>query len=71
MKRIEYIDVCKGMLILLVLIHHIPQAGNWACGMDSLVLDYINGYSFIVCSFFMQAFFVVSGYCSSFSLPSP
>lgn len=60
-ERLHYIDVIKGILIIIVILHH--------------VLGLMKEYAFIpkdvnigklYVPFFMPAFFVVTGYCSSF-----
>ena len=69
MEREKYIDIAKGLLILMVVIHHLPQVGNRLCNLNSEFLNTINSYSFVVSAFFMQAFFIITGLCSSFNKP--
>lgn len=66
-QRLHWVDLLKGILIILLLIHHFPQAAK----QNEIG---IANFSFVYCwqdiyaCFFMQAFFFVSGFCSSFSL---
>lgn len=70
-NRINWIDVCKGLLILFVIMVHIPNYARTYCGTLSYqlwLIDYILQF-FIAC-FFMQTFFYLSGYTSNFNKPT-
>lgn len=65
-ERIHYLDVTKGILITLVVMHHLylglaekapSNTFAWAFG------NYFNDY---IVLFFMPAFFVITGMCSNF-----
>lgn len=63
-ERIKYIDISKGILIILLLVHHYSSATRR--------LNINPEYDFfawqcVFTSFFMQCFFIISGYCSSFN----
>lgn len=60
--RYNYIDVIKGILILIVIVHHIIGL------MNSYGYSIINLEKLYV-PFFMPAFFVVTGFCSNFNKP--
>lgn len=65
-KRLEFLDIAKGLLILMVIIGHFKVM---AIMCFSLNVPEINDFSAINdfwISFFMPAFFVITGYCSSF-----
>ena len=65
-ERIHWVDVAKGILILLLIIHHFRPAFK----LDEISLaDYgfVTSWQFVFTSFFMQAFFFMSGYCSNFN----
>ena len=66
--RIAYLDVSKGLLILLLLVHHLNDS---ACLHGAWSEYYIYAYKWqsIYTAFFMQAFFFISGYCSNFQKP--
>lgn len=66
--RTHWIDVAKGILILLLLISHFPSATN-RLDIDSTYFGFINRWSVLYVSFYMQAFLFMSGLCSSFSKP--
>ncbi|MBR3357486.1 MAG: acyltransferase family protein [Solobacterium sp.] len=52
-KRIDYLDICKGILIILVVIGHVIQIID--IDKDSYLIKFIY-------SFHMPAFFMISGY---------
>lgn len=63
-QRLYYIDIAKGLLILLVVWHHIPyEAHNSAF---SSFTSWIFKTQFCYVSFFMPAFFILTGYCAQF-----
>lgn len=41
-ERLHYVDVCKGLLILMVIWQHIPAFVSWA-GFDSSVIESCGG----------------------------
>lgn len=62
-SRIHYIDVCKGILIMIVVLHHVfglmRQYEYLPKQMDYLEKLYVP--------FFMAAFFIVTGFCSNYN----
>lgn len=64
-QRLNYIDVAKGLLILMVIYNH---TGNLAVasGINNSVIDFIPETSFFK-PFFMPAFFVIAGMCSNYN----
>lgn len=46
-ERLHYVDVCKGLLILMVIWQHIPAFVSWA-GVDSSVIDNCGGGILVV-----------------------
>lgn len=64
-QRLNYIDVAKGILILMVIYNH---TGNLAVasGIHNSVIDFIPETRFFH-SFFMPAFFVIAGMCSNYN----
>lgn len=66
-ERIHYIDVFKGTLIILVIVHHAPMVCQ---KFDNPYMDtyWLNN---IIIAFFMPAWFMATGYCSSFTKPFP
>ena len=64
-ERLHYLDVAKGLLMLLVIIHHTFIYNNESlkdCDID-LIMPIQNFWV----SFFMPAFFVITGYCTNFN----
>ena len=68
--RIAYIDVAKGILILIVVLGHIPNHVKQG-GIDSVIpfMDAIKQYDYWYIPFFMSGFFVITGFCSNHSRP--
>ena len=67
-ERIQYLDTTKGILMLCLLYGHMRLISN-GMGINDLVLRGINTtVGFYVC-FFMQTFFIITGFCSSFNVP--
>lgn len=62
-KRFHNVDIFKGICLILVVIHHAPLAYMGHFALKGSFLWYINN---IIISFFMPAFFVATGYCTSF-----
>lgn len=64
MKRIHYIDFAKGLLILFVIIGHMKVYSH-IFGVDNDVYN-IHDLNKLWNGFYMQAFFFITGYCSTF-----
>ena len=67
-ERVHWIDVAKGGLILLLVIHHFRSA-TAVLGIDHHPYGFLYCWNIVFTSFFMQAFFFMSGYCSNFAKP--
>ena len=70
MERIKYIDTLKGILIIMVVAHHIPYFALDILGFNN---DFFSSFKylrqFIYGPFFMTTFFVCTGMCSNFDKP--
>lgn len=68
-ERLHYIDVTKGILILLLLVSHFGISAKWA-GIDNTNPNFLGFYYLqpVYSCFFMQCFFIISGYCSNFDI---
>lgn len=64
-ERLHYMDVAKGLLIFLVIIHHQPQL-EAEYGVSNGFLNVLNDFSNYYNAFFMPAFFIITGYCTNF-----
>ena len=64
-ERLHYIDVAKGILILMVVYGHIYGCVR-ATNMESTIIEYIHHSVNLFVSFYMPCFFVITGYCSAF-----
>lgn len=67
-QRIRYYDLAKGLLMILVVLHHIHMHGAKILGDQSVsvFLDYADDYWVM---WFMPAFFMISGICSNYDKP--
>lgn len=66
-NRIHYIDIAKGILILMVIFHHLTHNAHYTFGIETDTFQMIDNINLFYMCFFMQAFFLISGYCSSFT----
>lgn len=67
--RVQYLDITKALLIIMVVWGHFSL-------MENICYKIYNPYTIIISdlklyweAFFMPAFFIISGYCSSFNKP--
>ncbi len=69
-KRDPSIDILKGVLITLLIVHHVHDFGHRSMGIDSTALDFIQLVQrpLILC-YFMQTFFLITGMCSNYDKP--
>lgn len=65
-KRISYIDVAKGLLILLVVYDHLPDVYMYLLKKTNPYISYLDELQWIFKLFFMPAFFCITGMCSNF-----
>lgn len=65
-QRIGYIDVAKGILIMCLLYGHSYIYGGFV-GVDEEAMHLLGKTSKIYGCFFMQTFFFITGFCSSFN----
>ena len=63
-ERIHYIDVAKGLLIILVILHHFPQLMD-QYGVSNPFLQFLDSASDYYNAFFMPTFFIITGYCTN------
>lgn len=66
--RIEYLDIAKGILILLVIFDHLPDVFEVVLNQSNTILHEIDNSQWVFKCFFMPAFFVITGMCSNFKL---
>lgn len=67
-KRLPYIDMCKGLLIIMVMIGHMQNVCK-ELGVQNDVFINIDHLEWFWGPFFMPAFFVITGFCSNFNKP--
>lgn len=66
-QRIGYIDTAKGLLILFLLFGHCRILASWQ-GLDDPVLHLMGKGIGLYRPFFMQTFFLITGFCSTFRI---
>lgn len=64
--RIAYIDIAKGILIMCMLYGHIRVYGPME-GMNDPVMHIMSHTSGLYGAIFMQSFFIITGFCTSFT----
>ena len=67
-ERLHYIDVAKGILILLVAYGHIYGVSK-NTGIDDVSVEWIRQSVNLFVSFYMPCFFVITVFCSNFKKP--
>lgn len=65
-KRITYFDIAKGLMILGLLVSHFSIVKTHL-GMKN-DFRYLDMFISLYSGFFMQCFFFITGYCSSFTI---
>lgn len=67
-ERIHWVDIMKGLLILLVVFHHIPQNAISQGFSNDFWISY-DDLKWYYCCWFMASFFIATGLCSNFNKP--
>lgn len=65
-ERVEYVDVAKGILILMLLCNHFLWVGSGMNGIKVWSCQLLQVCDSMYHPFFMACFFCVTGMCSSF-----
>lgn len=68
--RLDYIDTCKGILIVMLIFCHINSMAREVlpdCSMEKLSMLDVTKY--LYAPYFMQTFFFITGFCSNFNKP--
>ena len=68
-KRLEYIDITKGLLVLFVILGHLLAALYKELQSDSFLSAALSVKDFLWVPYYMPAFFIITGYCSNFDKP--
>lgn len=69
-RRISYIDVAKGLLILFVVFYHNCLSAFYVSQGHNEITNVLRVVQYYMCApFFMAAFFMLTGYCSNFNKP--
>lgn len=64
-QRVRYLDIAKGLLIILLVFAHFRSALA-RTDFENELFVYVYGWNSIFICFYMPAFFLISGYCSNF-----
>lgn len=68
-KRLNYIDVAKGLLIIFVVVGHTLAALNKVYPESAFLTTSLDLKKILWVSFYMPAFFFLTGFCSNFDKP--
>lgn len=63
--RIHYLDIAKGILIILLVFAHFKSAMA-KMPFENEYFIFVHGWTNVFICFYMPAFFLISGYCSNF-----
>ena len=66
-SRLHWVDAAKGILILLVAMHHMIQRGN-ELGISCRALDVIHQTEIFWVPIFMATFFIVTGFWAKYDM---
>ena len=66
-ERLHYIDVMKGITMLVVVLHHVLWITVDLKNVTNSTMLVLHGWQDMLASFIMPAFFFCTGYCSSFN----
>ena len=66
-ERLHYIDVMKGITMLVVVLHHVLWITVDLKNVTNSTMLFLHGWQDMLASFIMPAFFFCTGYCSSFN----
>ena len=69
-ERVAWADLCKGLLITLLMFSHLIWLSHSRYEVDNQVINVIGNYSVIWGCFFMSCFFLISGFFSNFNKPA-
>lgn len=68
-ERLHYIDIMKGITMLVVVFHHVLWITADIKGVTNNTVLFLSGWQDMLASFIMPAFFFCTGFCSSFDKP--
>lgn len=69
-NRIIYFDICKGILIIMLIFCHINSMAKQILPEFAMEkLEIMDVTKFLYAPFFMQTFFFLTGFCSNFNKP--
>lgn len=66
-KRKSYVDVAKGLLIIMVVVGHYENISRVNFGIENVYIQSFNNLELLWVSWFMPAFFFLTGFCSNFN----
>lgn len=64
-ERLNWIDSTRGLLIMFVIIGYIPLGGISEPHVNGCIASFYDLYP-LYGVMYMSAFFIITGYCSSF-----
>ncbi len=66
-NRIHWVDIAKGILIIMVVYGHIDWIASNTYGSNAFVFKVHT--NFLLLPYYMPAFFIITGFCSNFTTP--
>lgn len=63
-ERLSFIDATKGILIIFLVFHHVVNIARGKMPVENM--EFLTKTDIVYTPYFMQAFFFITGYCSSF-----
>lgn len=66
-ERVLWADICKGLLISLLMFSHLAWVAKGQCGIENDLINFLGKYQGVWACFFMSCFFMVSGMFSNFN----
>ena len=67
-SRLPHIDIAKGVLMLVVIFHHVAWVPMFSQTWNPL-FERVLSYRYCYMTYFMAVFFIISGLCSHFDRP--
>lgn len=65
-QRQPWVDIAKGILILLVLLGHVQYFAHDLAGTDEF--KFVENTHILFITWYMPAFFIITGYCTNFEI---
>lgn len=64
-ERLPFIDATKGILIVFLVFHHVVNIARGKMSVENM--EFLTKWDVLYAPYFMQTFFFITGYCSSYN----